>query len=146
MVPKTNASNINLTYTKFECENCNKLYPSIIRKEERTIELFPLERPPTPYIILENLDEKVKNRKTFYMIGKEKIKFGRSSRCEIVASDVSVSRVHANIKYENGRFIIFDDNSKFGTLIKLQKDLQIGTEKIAVQVGRTVIICTIKDK
>lgn len=40
--------------------------------------------------------------------------------------------------------MILDNNSKFGTLIKLQKDLQIRTEKVAVQIGRTVVTCAVK--
>jgi|JI61114C2RNA_FD_contig_61_1631477_length_1218_multi_2_in_0_out_0_1 pSer/pThr/pTyr-binding forkhead associated (FHA) protein len=74
----------------------------------------------------------------------EKIKLGRGHQCEIRITDISVSREHAHIKYENDRFLILDNNSKFGTLIKLQKDLQIRMEKVAVQVGRTVVTCAIK--
>lgn len=40
--------------------------------------------------------------------------------------------------------MIFDNNSKFGTLIKIQNDLPITESKTALQIGRTVIICSLK--
>lgn len=40
--------------------------------------------------------------------------------------------------------MIFDNNSKFGTLIKIQDSIPITESKTAVQVGRTVIICALK--
>ena len=44
---------------------------------------------------------------------------GRGHQSDIRISDISVSRFHAFIKYENNNFLIFDNNSKFGTLIKM---------------------------
>lgn len=55
-----------------------------------------------------------------------------------------MSREHAHIRYDNQRFYIFDNNSKFGTLIGMRNDLPIRSEKVAVQIGRTVITCTLK--
>jgi pSer/pThr/pTyr-binding forkhead associated (FHA) protein len=98
--------------------------------------------------MLESLQTEAKGNRTLYMIGAsttgEKIKLGRGHQCEIRITDISVSREHAHIKYENDRFLVLDNNSKFGTLIKLQKDLQIKVEKVAVQIGRTVVTCAIK--
>jgi len=44
----------------------------------------------------------------------------------------------------NGKFVIFDNNSKFGTLIKLNKPFPITNDKVAIQVGRTVITFVLK--
>jgi len=55
-----------------------------------------------------------------------------------------VSRLHAFIKYQEGKFIVFDNNSKFGTLIMLRKDHEIERKKTALQVGRTVITFALK--
>jgi len=42
--------------------------------------------------------------------------------------------------------MIFDNDSKFGTLIKIQENLAITESKTAVQIGRTVIICSLKSE
>jgi hypothetical protein len=55
-----------------------------------------------------------------------------------------VSRLHAFIKYENGKFTLKDNTSKFGTLVMLTKPLKVHPEKVAIQVGRTVISFSLK--
>jgi pSer/pThr/pTyr-binding forkhead associated (FHA) protein len=53
------------------------------------------------------------------MISEEPIKLGRGHASDIRISDISVSRLHAYIKYENNKYILTDNNSKFGTLVLL---------------------------
>lgn len=55
-----------------------------------------------------------------------------------------MSRVHAVLKYNNGRFLIFDNESKFGTLILLNEDYRIKNDKAAIQIGRTVFTFVMK--
>ena len=74
------------------------------------------------------------------------IKFlqGRGHECDLRENDISVSRLHAFIKYINGNFVMIDNNSKFGTLIFLRKSHKIERKKIALQIGRTVITFSLK--
>lgn len=44
---------------------------------------------------------------------------GRGHQCDLRISDISVSRIHAHLKFEDGQFKIYDNDSKFGTLILL---------------------------
>ena len=55
-----------------------------------------------------------------------------------------MNREHALLKYNNGRFLIFDNESKFGTLILLKEDYRIKDEKAAIQIGRTVFTSVLK--
>ena len=67
-------------------------------------------------------------------------KLGRGHQCDIRISDISVSRFHAFMKYSDNVFKIVDNNSKFGTLVKLgyllfyifSYDYPITKEKIAI--------------
>lgn len=52
--------------------------------------------------------------------------------------------MHAYIKFENNKFILTDNNSKFGTLLLLKEPLAFNEEKIAVQIGRTVLTLALK--
>ena len=55
-------------------------------------------------------------------------------------NDISVSRCHAKIKLENGKFLLEDNTSKFGTLVLVkQRTPLLPLYNKAVQVGRTVI-------
>ena len=47
-------------------------------------------------------------------------------------------------KFKKREFVITDNNSKFGTLIKLVKPIPLTYDKVAVQIGRTVITLVIK--
>lgn len=73
------------------------------------------------------------------------IKIGRGHQCDLRVADISVSRTHSLIKYENENFYIFDNDSKFGTLILLRKPYQIKMDKAALQIGRTVFTFVVKN-
>lgn len=44
-------------------------------------------------------------------------KIGRGHESDVRISDISVSRVHAKLCFENGDFYIEDYGSKFGSLV-----------------------------
>ena len=46
------------------------------------------------------------------------IKLGRGHECEVRITDISVSRNHALIRNNMDGFYIYDNKSKFGTLVK----------------------------
>ena len=46
-------------------------------------------------------------------------KKGRGHISDIRVSDISVSRYHADISYNNNKYILRDNNSKFGYLLLL---------------------------
>lgn len=50
-------------------------------------------------------------------------------------NDISVSRIHAEIRFENNKFYIKDLKSKFGTLVKFKEEFDV-KEKVKLQYGR----------
>jgi len=68
------------------------------------------------------------------------IKLGRGHECEIRVTDISVSRNHARIGKTGDEYFIYDNKSKFGTLIKEDRlSLELSRIKQGVQIGRSVI-------
>jgi pSer/pThr/pTyr-binding forkhead associated (FHA) protein len=60
-------------------------------------------------------------------------------------NDISVSRLHALLKYQDDGFYIEDNNSKFGTIVLIQDKLYLNKDHtMAVQVGRTVVSFTVR--
>lgn len=51
----------------------------------------------------------------------KEVKLGRGHESNIRVTDISVSRVHATIEVHKGKFFLRDENSKFGTLIGLDR-------------------------
>lgn len=80
-------------------------------------------------------------------IAQEGIKLGRGHECEIRITDISVSRNHALIKFVNNNFVVFDNKSKFGTLVRYDNmSLEIGKSGRGVQIGRTTLSFEIKKR
>ena len=55
-----------------------------------------------------------------------------------------MSRHHATIILKDNKFVIHDKTSKFGTLVKLTRNLPIDNTKRAFQIGRTVLTFMMK--
>jgi pSer/pThr/pTyr-binding forkhead associated (FHA) protein len=52
---------------------------------------------------------------------KDTFKMGRGHESDLRINDISVSRCHALIKFKNGKFLLEDNLSKFGTLVLVKK-------------------------
>lgn len=151
IISKASINTATYAWKKLECEVCKNPLPRNFKFKGQTSELITVERPPVPYIILEKVNslavtgtENNKKSSSLSLIvpdldNKEVIRLGRGHQCDLRISDISVSRVHAHLKYIDGKFLILDNESKFGTLILLGKNYKIKDEKAAIQIGRTVV-------
>ena len=147
IISKTNNNTINYQWKKFKCELCHNDWPKGITYNNESRDLINVEKPDAPYIILEKLSKENthQNSLSLIMMGEnDTLKLGRGHQCDLRLTDISVSRVHAFLKFENNKFLIFDNDSKFGTLICIENNYKITTEKAAVQVGRTVFTFVLK--
>lgn len=151
IISKNSNNTATYAWKKLECEVCKHPLPRNFKFGGNVCELITVDRPPMPYIILEKVNsfgvnglENNKKSSSLSLIVPEPdflepIKLGRGHQCDLRISDISVSRVHAHLKYIDGKFLILDNESKFGTLILLQNDYKINMEKAAIQIGRTVV-------
>ncbi|CAG9321062.1 unnamed protein product [Blepharisma stoltei] len=142
--------NLNSYYWKSAvCEICKQEFPMSINYQGRTSELFPIEKPSAPYLILEEIS-KEKSSKSIHVVHlttKNSIRLGRGHESELRISDISVSRCHAHILFRNGSFYLEDNRSKFGTLIEVSEGYALDpNSQIAMQVGRTVISFFVKSE
>ena len=53
------------------------------------------------------------------------VRMGRGNACEVKVTDISVSRFHAEMRYDKGKFYLKDNNSKFGTLVKFRTEFEL---------------------
>lgn len=134
-------------WKKLDCEICLIQWPKKIKFMKEIHELITLNRPLVPYMIIEKTTVDQNSPSTMNIIvpsENELIKMGRGHQCDLRISDISVSRIHTHIKYENDQFLAFDNDSKFGTLILLTSQYPVKTEKAAIQIGRTVFTFVLK--
>ena len=64
---------------------------------------------------------------------------GRGHESDLRINDISVSRSHATLTFDEGKIRIRDLKSKFGTLVLVKKDLHIKQNKFQLQIGRTYV-------
>jgi hypothetical protein len=110
----------------FECEICKTPYPYVFKAGGRKYHLIDLNKPQGGnYIILESLSLESNTSRMVHLIcpsmGSNTFKMGRGHDSEIRINDISVSRCHAEIKYEKNAFFLADNASKFGTLVLIRK-------------------------
>jgi len=127
----------------FNCEICKTPYPLRFKSENNFYDIIEYIRPVDKnYIILESLNQLKDNNnyKSIQVITleeNEKIILGRGHETDVRINDISVSRTHAMMSLIEGKIIIKDLKSKFGTLVLIQHNLELTEKIVYLQIGRT---------
>lgn len=122
---KNGGNFISYFWKSFECEICKSAYPLMIKARGKNFQLVDYERPSTSYLVLESLNQEKNTSRIVHIIkpnaGNDVFKMGRGHESDLRINDISVSRLHAMIKYKDGHFLLEDNVSKFGTLVLIPK-------------------------
>lgn len=136
-------------WKKFNCEIDHEKYPLAFKHGDRFYNVAEYEKPQGNYLILESLEQEKNASRIVYAIApndnKNIFKLGRGHEADLRINDISVSRCHAFIKFKNGKFLLEDNMSKFGTLVLVRGSTPILPNfNKAMQIGRTVVNFSIK--
>ena len=124
----------NMSYydiTQLSCEVCKFNIPPIISVNNVDVFLVNINiKEAKNLVVLEVFElsrERIKGILVIYFTVGEKteILFGRSDDCDILFKDVSISRNHAKMVWKNGKFYIFNIESKFGTVKRVVGKLDL---------------------
>lgn len=130
-------------YRPLTCELCKTAYPTYVSFDNKRLPLMQVPKTQPPYVVLENMirDTRAHSRGLHIISLAEKaLMLGRGHESDVRIADVSISRLHATIRFEDGHFLLRDNGSKFGTLVALKRPRQIeAVKRISLQVGRTVL-------
>ena len=140
-ITTTVTSNSNMKYLKsINCELCRIKLPFSIIANSITHDLLEGHKPQLPYLILEGIQSEFREPGVYFIsfLNKCSVMLGRGHDSDVRIPDISVSRCHARISYDNHKFMIQDNFSKFGTLIMLNGP-QTLSNHMAIQCGRTVM-------
>jgi predicted component of type VI protein secretion system len=123
--------------------------PHSIKHNGKTLELISITFPKGPHIVLE--EQKEEGQKTLFMIdlSSNSAVIGRGHDCDIRLTDISVSRKHSKFFMQNGRCLVKDLSSKFGTLLFTHKEIMLEKERVVgIQIGRNLFKfkCKVKSK
>lgn len=120
------SSNFSSYYWRtFECEICKKALPLQIKVQGVMYNLVQYEKPDGDYLVLESLNQEKNTSRIIHIIRpsiqKDCFKLGRGHESDLRINDISVSRCHAKIKFQGGKFLLEDNTSKFGTLVLVKQ-------------------------
>ncbi len=150
------------SYEKIFCEICKTEIPDLIKKEDNHIyEIwnFNDDIPFKNYIIFQinrkinkSYDNNNNEINTIYIINlikNKNITIGRSVYCDIIIKNLSISRIHCNLKLDasDNKIYINDNNSKYGTVVLLQSDfMEIYEEPLFLQFDKFLISLNVNKK
>ena len=125
-----------------ECELCKEPFEHKMRSSMFAIMKF--EKPEKNYMILESIKSAPAKVVHVFDLKYDSFKVGRSVETDMKIADISVSRTHSFFKIKDGRIVVEDNGSKFGTLVKIQRPVDLLAVKAdhtstIFQVGRTLI-------
>ena len=134
---------VSYNFSKFECEICKTAFPKTVTMGDgQVIEMITIEKPDKPYIVLESVsgkeDKKERNLHLIFSNEGTPMRVGRGHQCEMRVGDISVSRIHAEVRFENDKFYIKDLKSKFGTLVKFKEEFLL-KDRMKLQYGRVCL-------
>ncbi|KAM3143904.1 hypothetical protein pb186bvf_003955 [Paramecium bursaria] len=152
-----NNSVVVFFWSQMKCELCKSTFNRNIKINGQELDLVEKSKGQfQKYAIfdLKRRDQKSQDLNVTYIIGLDvssNFKIGRANDNQIKIQDISVSRYHGKICFMNDNLYIYDNSSKFGTLIKLKKSIPLFPElnSVQFQVGRTVFefeSCTHQDQ
>jgi hypothetical protein len=149
---KKETTDLTSMYWKtFECEICKSAYPYLFKVDQKLYKLVDIQKPKSGhFMVMESLPLEKNTSRTIHVLNfsaeKPEFSMGRGHESEVRVNDISVSRLHAKIKYKPDGFYLEDNRSKFGTLVLLKDAYPIRLEYTsAVQIGRTVVSFTVRN-
>lgn len=77
------------------------------------------------YMILESIDSMPAKVVHVFDLRYDLFNVGRQVDADMRISDTTVSRTHSFFRIKNNKLFIEDNGSKFGTLVKIQRPLEI---------------------
>jgi len=127
-------------WKSLHCELCSFKYPNRLMINNSEVDLVAIHKPLTSYLVLQTGKNDSKLLHVVALDDKKVLKFGRSHDCDLRFADISVSRNHANIRIKASGLFLEDQKSKFGTVVRLHKNLVIDPDcSFKLQTGRTVL-------
>lgn len=161
-LPARNEPCDGFEYHPLTCDLCKGPYSSAVRhcqgdcqgeaplKESEPLAEVPFVRPPFVVLEVPGRHYGGGGRRSHVLSlagdGDKTVKLGRAHNCQLRIPDASISRWHASIRLHEGKVLLEDHDSKFGTLVEVQRPMPVDpTRAVSLQVGRTVLRLTPSD-
>jgi hypothetical protein len=131
------------------CELCKQAFPMDMRTASGARPLLELPERMAPFVLVEQgvrltrPSGQVFEPEALYAVslaGGRDLTVGRSRRSDIHIEDISVSRQHARVRFQEGAFVLEDNDARFGTLLQAQGPLRVQAgQSLTLQAGSSIL-------
>ena len=83
------------------------------------------DKPKKNFMILESIKSAPAKVVHVFDLTHDQFKVGRSVETDMKIADISVSRTHSFFKIRDNKIVVEDNGSKFGTLVKIQRPVDL---------------------
>lgn len=134
-------------YKPLACELCKAQYATHMvdgSGEGDPLPIVELPKTQPPFVVLER-DSNRPDSKGAHVISlaeRKVLKLGRGHESDVRFADVSISRWHADIRFDQrrGAFVLSDHESKFGTLVAMRSPVPCDDKQpLTFQAGRSLL-------
>lgn len=87
--------------------------------------IMQFDKPDNNYMILESIKSAPAKVVHVFDLRYNEFKVGRSVETDMKIADISVSRTHSFFKVMGNKILVEDNGSKFGTLVKIQRPVDL---------------------
>lgn len=136
----------------FCCGSCRADYPVQLKLKDRAINLVNFRRPRWPCIVFEKVTPQEIGKTSMGEVvvlkfGKQQqLSIGQGPQNDLRLCDMTASVVHSKIVFQDNRFHLFDQESRFGTLVELRRPFELFSNGVAVQVHNVVFYFYVENK
>lgn len=143
-IVKQSLVSTTILFKTLSCELCKTVFPEFLEAPNgQKYPSFEIDMPKDNFIVLEILNQNKNTPKGIHIVDmktKQNIRIGRGNDSDLKFSDISVSRTHALIHFQEGEFYLKDNNSKFGTLVLVRNPLSLNSVLHSpIQIGSTLV-------
>ena len=143
--------NIGMCYCtdNFICELCKTKFPDYININGKLFNLSFYKTSFKKFLIFESLQIENSDKKFIHILSFDqtnKIIIGRANECDISFPEISVSRHHCFIHYDEKKECLYleDNSSRFGSLILIQNPLLLMIDKLPLNIQKSKTYIKIK--
>jgi hypothetical protein len=132
------------------CEICKEVLKRYVKCNDKVVDIANLPEHEESFFILDQLDknEKINKKYEIHVLENkgDEVSVGGGNNSDLKLGSDSVSKHHGGFRFEDNGFYLYDNDSRYGSLVKMRFDWYIGFNKFAIQIEKTVVSFILKEK
>ena len=133
---------VTIGWKELKCAVCRAHIPPVLDQRGRRLYVVELPASDKPHVVFQATGSDFHLLCSVALERGQEATLGRSHDNDVMLPAGTVSRLHAKLKFEAGRFLVQDCDSRFGTVVQVASYYFDRQEVVGLQMGRTLVTFT----